>query len=236
MPARRIFWVSVLLSPLYILLVFGGFLFAPAAHGGVFMNGVLPAITLLVGWIWLSEVPFTRQVWGVVFIILGTGLATMDASSLSLKDSWIGDLLFLGGAVFFSIYMVAGRVWQVSPVQILLCGSVINAICFFPIWFVFLPSGFQVAEQGDLLLQLVYQGLIPNLIGILLVTYSVRTIGSPATAAFMAAVPAAGTVLSFLILGEAPGMLGWISLVPLTTGILLVALSRRGKTRLAKPL
>ncbi len=236
MPVNRIFWVSILLSPLYILLVFGGFLFAPAAHGGVFMNGVLPAITLLVGWVWLSELPFTKQIWGVVLIILGTGMATIDASSLSLTDSWIGDLLFLGGAIFFSIYMVAGRVWQITPVQILLCGSVINAVCFFPVWFLFLPTGFQIAERSDLLLQLFYQGLIPNLIGILLVTYSVRTIGSPATAAFMAAVPAGGTILSFLILDEAPGWVGWVSLIPLTIGILLVALSRRGRVRLAKQL
>ncbi len=227
MPVKRIVLISFLLSPFYILLVFGGFIFAPAAHGGIFMNGVLPAITLILGWLWLSERPVMQQIAGGILIVIGTGLATVDQSPLLTPDTWIGDLMFLGGAVFFSFYMVAGRVWQVSAMQILLCGSVINAITFFPIWLLFLPSGFQLAQNSELYLQLFYQGLIPNLVGIMCVTYAVRSIGSPATAAFMAAVPAAGTVLSFILLGEAPGLLGWFSLMPLTIGILMVALARR---------
>jgi len=227
MPIKRIVLISFLLSPFYILLVFGGFIFAPAAHGGIFMNGVLPAITLIIGWLWLSERPVIQQIVGGILIVIGTALTTIDQSPLLTADTWIGDLMFLGGAVFFSIYMVAGRVWQVSAMHILLCGSVINAIAFFPVWFLFLPTGFQLAGNNELYLQLFYQGLIPNLIGIMCVTYAVRSIGSPATAAFMAAVPAAGTVLSFILLGEAPGLLGWFSLMPLTIGILLVALARR---------
>jgi len=227
MPVERIVLISFLLSPFYVLLVFGGFIFAPAAHGGVFMNGALPAITLILGWLWLSERPVVQQVVGGFLIVIGTGLATIDESPLITADTWIGDLMFFGGALFFSAYMVAGRVWQVSPIQILLCGSLINAIAFFPVWFLFLPSGFQLAGKNELYLQLFYQGLLPNLVGIMCVTYAVRSIGSPATAAFMAAVPAAGTVLSFFLLGEAPGLLGWLSLLPLTIGILLVALARR---------
>jgi len=227
-PARMIV-LSILLSPLYILLVFGGFIFAPAAHGGIFMNGVLPVMTLTVGWLWLAEKPLAQQIIGVFLIIIGTGLATVDASTLLIGNSWIGDLMFLGGAVFFSVYMVAGRVWRISPMQILLCGSVINAVFFFPIWYLFLPSGLQVAEKGDLYLQLFYQGIVPSLIGLLLVTYAVRSIGSPATAAFMAAVPAGGTILSFVFLSESPGVLGWFSLIPLTIGILMVALVRKGE-------
>ena len=41
----RLFQIAVLsfvLGPVYILFVFAGFIYAPAAHGGIFMNGVLP--------------------------------------------------------------------------------------------------------------------------------------------------------------------------------------------------
>ena len=227
MPLKRIVAFSFLMSPFYILLVFGGFYFAPAAHGGIFMNGVLPAITLFIGWLWNKEKAVPRQLLGVVMIIVGASLAVADASQLSLTGSWKGDLMFFGGAIFFSGYLVISRRWQISTTQILLCSSVINAIVYVPVWYFFLPSGIAEAPQSQLLLQGFYQGLIPNLVGLLLVAYAVRQVGSAATAAFMAAVPAMGTVLSLLFLGEVPGLLGWFSLAVLTPGIVLVAVIRR---------
>ncbi len=220
----KMFVISLLLSPFYILLVFSGFNYAPAAHGGVFMNGLLPVLTLLIGWFWLSQLPSRIQAVGVVLIIVGTVLAAFDSSSFALVNSWKGDLMFIGGALFFSIYLVVSRLWQVSVMQVLLCGSVINALFYLPVWALFLSSGFSEVGQHELWLQVIYQGLVPNLIGISLVTVATRSIGSAATAAFMAGVPGMGAVLSFLILGEEPGLLGWLGFLPLTIGILMVAL------------
>lgn len=227
MPIRRIALLTFLLSPIYILFVFGGFVYAPAAHGGIFMNGVLPAFTLLVSWYWLSEKVSFVQMVGVVAIIVGASLAVADASNLSLSDSWIGDLMFVIAAIFFSTYLVISRLWQVKTLQILMCSSVINAFIFIPIWFLLLPSGIAQATESQLLIQTLYQGLIPNLLGLLLVATAVRHVGPAATAAFMAAVPGLGTILSFIFLGEEPGMLGWLSLAILTPGIVMVAVIRK---------
>jgi drug/metabolite transporter (DMT)-like permease len=227
MSLKRIAVFSFLMSPVYILCVFGGLYFSPAAHGGIFMNGVLPAVTLFIGWLWNKEKAVPRQLIGVVMIICGAVLAVVDASHLSLTDSWKGDLMFFTGAIFFSGYLVISRRWQISTTQILLCSSVINAIIYVPIWYFFLPSGIAEAPQSQLLLQGFYQGLIPNFVGLLMVAYAVRNVGSAATAAFMAAVPAMGTILSLFVLGEVPGALGWFSLAVLTPGIVLVAVIRR---------
>lgn len=226
MPLKRIAAFSFLMSPVYILFVFGGFVFAPAAHGGIFMNGVLPAITLFIAWLWRSEKATPVQLIGVVFIIAGAALAVADASQLSLSDSWLGDLSFIAGAIFFSGYLVMSRIWAITTTQILLCSSVINAVIFVPIWFLLLPSGVAEASQEQLMVQALYQGLIPNLLGLLLVAYAVRNVGSAATAAFMAGVPALGTILSMFFLGEFPGAFGWLSLAVLTPGILMVAVIR----------
>jgi uncharacterized membrane protein len=45
----------------------------------------------------------------------------------------------------------------------------------------------------------------------------------------MAAVPGLGTILSLIFLGEEPGLLGWISLMILTPGIVMVAMIRKDK-------
>jgi drug/metabolite transporter (DMT)-like permease len=227
MPIRRIAILTFLLSPIYILFVFGGFVYAPAAHGGIFMNGVLPAFTLLIGWYWHSEKVSFVQMVGVVAIVVGAILAVADASKLSLFDSWIGDLMFVIAAIFFSAYLVVSRLWHIKTLQILMCSSVINAIIFIPIWYFLLPSGIAEASESQLLIQTLYQGLIPNLLGLLLVATAVRHVGPAATAAFMAAVPGLGTILSLIFLGEAPGVLGWLSLAILTPGIVMVAVIRK---------
>jgi len=222
----RIAVVTTLLSPVYILLVFGAFVYAPAAHGGIFMNGALPAITLFIGWYWLSESISIRQLSGVLLILTGAVLAAADTAQLAIGPSWLGDLMFLAGGIFFSGYLVVGRVWNITTSQVLLCSSVINAVFFVPVWYLLLPTGIPEASNDQLMLQVLYQGLIPGLIGLLLVATAARNIGSSATAAFMASVPALGTVLSMIYLGEFPGTLGWISLFILTPGILIVALSK----------
>ncbi len=51
----RMFVLSLLLGPFYMMFIFGGFVFSPASHGGIFMNGSLPFLTLLISWLWLSE-------------------------------------------------------------------------------------------------------------------------------------------------------------------------------------
>jgi drug/metabolite transporter (DMT)-like permease len=181
----------------------------------------------IVAWLWNKEKAVPRQLLGVVMIVVGAALTVADAAQLSLSESWKGDLMFFTGAIFFSGYLIISRRWAISTTQILLCSSVINAIIYVPIWFFFLPSGISEAPQSQLLLQGFYQGLIPNLVGLLLVAYAVCHVGSAATAAFMAAVPAMGTILSLIFLGEVPGWLGWLSLAVLTPGIVLVAVIRR---------
>lgn len=232
---RQVFLLSFVLSPVYSLLVFGAFQFAPAAHGGVFMNGALPAITLTLSWLWLSEGPRRLQLAGIVLILAGTLLAVADGSTLALSQSWIGDLMFLAGAVFFSFYMILSRLWNVTITQVLLCSSIVNALVYLPIWWMVLPTGFAEAEQSQLILQTLYQGLIPGLVGLLLVAVSVRHIGASSTAAFMAAVPALGTVLSLFLLHEIPGVLGWASLAVLTPGILMVAVRWKNPFRKTLP-
>ena len=38
----RVIVITFLLGPIYILCVFSGFIYAPASHGGIFMNGLMP--------------------------------------------------------------------------------------------------------------------------------------------------------------------------------------------------
>ncbi|NNE24734.1 MAG: EamA family transporter, partial [Rhizobiales bacterium] len=114
----------------------------------------------------------------------------------------------------------------ISTTQVLLCSSVLNGILYLPVWYLFLPSNFAEASQTQIIIQGFYQGFVPTLLGILLLTAAVRQIGSSMAAAFMAAVPGMGAVLSLVFLGEDLSVLSWAALGLLTAGIAMMAVWR----------
>jgi len=209
---------------LYILIIFGAFKLAPAAHGGVFMNGVLPAITMLLGWMWFRDIPHKMQLAGTCLIVVGAAMTLLGSDQSNTPNAWQGDLLFIAAGLFFATYMVLTRLWQLTNLQILFCSSVVNGFIIVPIWYLFLPSGILETALPEIVLQVVYQGIVATLIGMLLVAFAVRHIGAPTVAAFMSAVPGVAALLGLLILGEEFGLLGWLSLLVLTPGILMTAI------------
>ena len=219
--------LSFILGPVYILIVFSGFLYAPAAHGGIFMNGVLPLISILFALVLIRVLPSLRQATGAVLILVSAIALALDASVSSGKDAWIGDLLFLVGALFFSIYMILSERWKLGAMQIIFCGTVVNAAIYLPVWYFWLPSGLSDAPMGPLLLQAIYQGFVPNLIGLLFIAHASQNIGTGNTSFILAAVPGGGAILGALILGETLSLIGILALILLTSGLLLSVRRRR---------
>jgi drug/metabolite transporter (DMT)-like permease len=226
LPLRRIAILAVLAGVPYVLLSYTAFTFAPAAYGGVFMNGVLPAMALALGWLWLKERPRRLQVVGATLIVAGAILAAVDASESAASGAWIGAVLFLMAALSFSIYLMLNRLWQLTAPQILLCLSVVSGILYVPIWYLFLPSNLAEAPASQILLQGTYQ-MLPNLVGFNLLALAVRNVGAPVTAALMSAVPSLGAVLGLVFLGERLGAVTWAGILVLSLGILLTALRPR---------
>ena len=218
---NQIALLSFILGPVYILCVFSGFLFAPAAHGWIFMNGVLPLISILFGIFLFRVRPGFRQVLGAGLILFSAVVLAWDGSSTSGQNAWIGDLLFIIGALFFATFMILSERWQLGAMQIIFCGTVVNAALYLPIWALWLPSGLADAPAGPLLLQAIYQGFVPNLMGLLFIAHASRSIGNANTSSILAAVPGGGALLGAMILGET---LSWVSIsaiVILTIGLLV---------------
>jgi drug/metabolite transporter (DMT)-like permease len=213
--------LSFILGPVYILSVFSGFLYAPAAHGGIFMNGILPVISIAFAVVVMRIRPSARQLTGAGLILGSAVVLAWDASMASTQDAWIGDILFVIGALFFSAYMILSERWQLGAMQIIFCGTVVNAVIYLPVWVIWLPSGIADAPLGPLMLQAVYQGFVPNLVGLLFIAHASRTIGNGNTSSILAAVPGGGALLGALLLGEALSLTGIVAIVILTIGLLL---------------
>ena len=186
------------------------------------MNGSFPVLTIIIGCYFFKEFPVKLQLLGITLILFGAILSMIDGSIIYTKESWIGDLLFFVAAIYFAFYLTLCRLWDVSLLQVVMCSSIFNGALYVPIWFFFFNSISIDQDLSGLYLQLVYQGLVPNLLGLLLLAISVRYIGPNPTAAILAGVPSMGIFLGFFLLGENIGFFGILGLIIITPGILIV--------------
>ncbi len=206
----------------YALLAYFGFFYAPAAHGGVFMNGCLPIFTTLFGWLWLGEKGRFSQIVGLGIILIGVTLVGFEGFLSSGGGmAWLGDVLFLGAIALLAVFMVANRVWAITPGQILFAVTIVSAVFYIPVWLLWLDSNLTVAPRSEILLQGAYQGLVPSLLGISCLNIAIRHIGARATSVFLSAVPVVVALAAIPILQEMPGLSAWIGMVTVTVGILL---------------
>ena len=224
LPPSRSVILTILLGPLYILTVFSGFVYAPAAHGGVFMNGPVPIMTLFLGAFLLKTAIETRKLAGSILIIISSAVLGFGASDFMLAQSWIGDLCFIFGGLCFAIFVTLSRLWKINTLDIFFCGSVVNAAIYVPIWYFLLPSGFAMTEPSTVILQSIYQGFLPNLIGLVFIAHASKTAGADVTAAFMAVVPGFGALLGVILLSEQIPLTSWGAIAVLTIGLLLMAI------------
>lgn len=206
----------------YALLSYSGFKYAPAAHGGVFLNGCLPLFTTLFGWIWIGQRCRSSQVAGLGIILIGVTLVGYEGFlSSSGGKTWFGDALFLAAIALFALFMVANRVWTITPGQVLFAVTIVSAAVYIPVWLLWLDSNLAIASRSEILLQGAYQGLVPSVVGISCLNIAVRRLGANATSVFLSTVPVVAALAAIPILQEMPGLPAWIGMLIVTAGILL---------------
>ena len=220
--AGRILILTLTSGIPYALLSYFGFTYAPAAHGGVFLNGCLPIFTAIFSWLWLGQKSQGAQVAGLGIILIGITLVGYEGFITSSDAmTWLGDVLFLLAIALFAVFMVANRLWAITPGQVIFAVTIVSAVFYIPVWLLWLDSNLAVAPGSEILLQGAYQGLVPSVLGISCLNIAVRQIGARATSVFLSAVPVVAALAAIPILNEMPGLPAWIGMITVTVGILL---------------
>jgi drug/metabolite transporter (DMT)-like permease len=206
----------------YALLSYFGLTYAPAAHGGVFLNGCLPIFTTLFAWIWLGQKSRFSQIVGLGIILTGVTLVGYEGFISSGGGmTWLGDVLFLAAIALFAVFMIANRIWTITPGQVVFAVTIVSAVFYIPVWLLWLPTNLAAAPGSEILLQGIYQGLVPSVLGISCLNIAVRHIGAHATSVFLSVVPCVAALAAIPILHEIPGLPAWIGMLTVTLGILL---------------
>jgi hypothetical protein len=88
-----------------------------------------------------------------------------------------GAFWLFTAATILAVYAVSMRVWSISVDVLLVAVPWINAIIFFQVWLV-MPSAIDKATAHEILLQVLYQGVVVCVVAQFLMSYAFQSPGS----------------------------------------------------------
>lgn len=225
---RNVKWGQILLVALgcgfpYTMLSFFGLKTIKAANAGVLVNGMLPVIGLFFALFWFNEkIPKLKYL--AIFILLIANMLIANLSSSFSIAALPGILSLLAAAVVFSIYMAATRRWGYGMKDVIAIVPAVNAVLFLPIW-LFSSSAIGESPIQDVLIQMIYQGVIVSIFALLLITYTVNKIGSGTMSVFLSYVPVVTAILAFVFLNESLSLHEQLGIVLCSIGLIIYAKS-----------
>jgi len=226
LPLGRALWLAMSSGAPYAALGFLGFLFAPAAHGAVLINGTLPLFTLVLSWCVVRQTPTHGQAIGAFLVLAGCAAIGGDGLLAPMPGLWKGHLFFLTAAGLLSSYLVFARKWSVTMRHSVVAVPLGGLLLYLPLYMLAdLPSflkqyAMALWPWNEVALQIGFQGVVVSLLGLPIFTRANALLGSAAMSALTAAVPAVATLLAIPFLGETPSLLAFVGVGVVTLGVL----------------
>ena len=212
---------------LYALLAYAGFVYAPAAHASVLMPCSLLLWTALLAALILHDRITPARALGLAFIVAGD-LLVGGASLLKAFEGgvvWKGDLLFMSAAFCWSVYSVLARKFALDAVRATIAITTFAFITYVPAYALLVASGavqsrLGVVPVGDVVFQLLFQGVGSVVISGITFTQMIRSFGPVSSTMITALVPGLSALGAVVFLGEplSVALFGGLALV--TVGIL----------------
>ena len=214
---RRLWILSMIGGLLYGVLVYGGFKFAPAAHGGILLSGLQPFLITAIVWLLVGTRPSRVRSIGLAGIAIGVVCAAAPYFSHLSTETLLGDGLLLGSSVAWAFYSVLAKRWGFSPWTLTRAVALGSAILYLPIYALWLPKALAEAPLSMILMQGLFQGVGATILAMIFFLRAVASLGPERTAAFLALVPVTSGLLAVPLLDEA--LTGW-----LMSGLVFVSL------------
>jgi len=220
---------------LYAVLVYSGFVFAPAAHASVLMPGSLPLWTALLAVLVLHDRITPLRALGLACIVLGD-LMVGGASLLHAFDGgevWKGDLLFMMAALCWSTYSVLARRHALDAVRATIAITAFAFVTYVPVYLALLIGQAGVghllnAPWREVMFQMVFQGWGSVVVSGITFTKMIQHFGPVRSTMITALVPGLSALGAVLFLGEP---LFW----NLAAGLALVTIGILFGVRVAAP-
>ncbi len=212
---------------LYAMLVYSGFVYAPALHASVLMPGSLPLWTALLAWWLLGDRITPMRALGLGLIVLGDLLVGGSSLRHALDggEVWVGDLLFVLAAMCWATYSVLARHHGLDAVRATIAITTFAFVAYVPTYsaLVFtgvMPGHVFTAPWRDVLFQAFFQGWGSVVISGITFTQMIRHFGPVRSTMITALVPGLSALGAVWLLGEPMRWNLGLGLLLVTVGIL----------------
>ncbi len=199
------------------ILVYSGFKYAPAAHGGILFSGMQPFLIPLMAWVLLGSRPERGRLSALVPIAAGVLCLAIPLASAGGEhaDVLLGDLLLLGSGIAWACYSVLARIWGYDVWLLTRFMAVAGCAAYLPVYLALLPKGMDSAPLSAILLQGLYQGLGASIVAMALFLRAVALIGPERTGVMTTFVPVLSGLAAVPLLDEplTPSLLAGLVLV-----------------------
>jgi drug/metabolite transporter (DMT)-like permease len=215
---RRWLAVAVLAGPLFAVLIFTAFQFAPPSHGAVFPFAAMSVAGTIFAAIFLAE-PLTRR---KVLVIAGLlTLSGVSAESLTGRAS-IGDVLFIAAGSLWAGFGVVIRKFRLDPILATAVAGGFGLAVYVP--FYLATEGMDRIAHADgslLAIEVWVQGVLAGTGTVYTYAKTVQLLGTARAAIFPALIPGLATLMGWPVLGHIPTTTEAIGLTIAIVGLLV---------------
>jgi drug/metabolite transporter (DMT)-like permease len=206
-----------------VLLVNGGLLFAPAAHGGALFPGVMPLMVAILAAAILKEPLTPQKSIGLALIVIGAiGIVWGSGGAIGTTQN-LGHAFFLAAAFVWACYTIAMRRARLDGLHAAAIAGVGSLALYLPLYAATAGASVFRAPLFDIALQAIVQGVLTAIVALLLYGRMVTLLGATGGAAFVALTPAMTALLGIPALAEWPSAVDWVAIALITLGVYLVS-------------
>lgn len=227
---RAGFIYMVLWGAPFVLFVALGLALTSARHAASITPTLMPVFAGALAWLFAGEQQGKIRWIGYATIVLGLLLLLgADAWTRGLPN-FAGVAALTAAAAMWAVYTLLFKRSGLTAAQAAAVICVWSSAIYLPPYFILGISQFALASPSELILQVVYQGVLMSGVAIVVFNRAVTILGPSAATSIVALVPVMATILAAPILGEIPSALEAIAIGLVVAGALFAARPRTAGT------
>ena len=228
---KAIAWIGFWGTGLHNAFAYVGLHYTTATNG-VILNSSIPVMIIVTGWLIYRDTITRVQALGVAISMAGV-LSVLTGGDLSVLATLTlnrGDLIVLVGMVFWAVYTVLLRLKpaELPGLALLACCGTVGIVLLAPLAAVeLLFLGGKVEFTPASVAAMVYVGTFPSFVGYVFWNRAVAEVGSNVAGIFIHLMPAFGSLLAWMFLGERIRAFHLVGIALILAGVWLTARGRR---------
>jgi drug/metabolite transporter (DMT)-like permease len=194
-----------------------------AAGDSALIIAATPVLVAVLAVVARTDVLTPTKLAGVLVSFVGVAIVIASGPGLTLGGSIVGELITLGAALCWSIYTAYASpyLWRYSPLRATAWASLAGTLVLAPIALLQLGSVDMTEVGPEVVLAILYSGLLAAGISNVIVMNGVKLVGPTRTAALQFLIPAIAVVLAAIFLSEPIRVGQVVGGVVIVAGVLL---------------